>query len=73
MLFGRWMRAREIAHTKKDDNRIVRPFAWGAEFISDHVNGNDPRVIFREHTRRAMARSEDFFALPEIDDYQLDR
>ncbi|MGZ8842783.1 MAG: alpha/beta hydrolase family protein [Pyrinomonadaceae bacterium] len=70
-MFGRWMRAREIAHTKKDDNRIVRPFAWGAEFISDHVNGNDPRVAFSEHTRRVMARSEDFFALPEIDDYQL--
>ncbi len=65
------MRAREIAHTKKDDNRIVRPFAWGAEFISDHVNGDDPRIIFREHTRRVMARSEDFFALPQIDDYQL--
>jgi dienelactone hydrolase len=65
------MRAREIAHTKKEDNRIVRPFAWGAEFISDHVNGDDPRLLFREHTRRVMARSEEFFALPEIDDYQL--
>ena len=47
-MFGKWMRAREIAHTKKDDNRIVRPFAWGADFISDHVNGDDPRVLFRE-------------------------
>jgi len=65
------MRAREIAHTKKEDNRIVRPFAWGAEFISDHVNGDDPRRVFREHTRRVMARSEEFFALPEISDYLL--
>jgi len=65
------MRAREIAHTKKDDNRIVRPFAWGAEFVSDHVNGDDPRVLFHEHTRRVMARSEEFFALPEIHDWQL--
>jgi dienelactone hydrolase len=65
------MRAREIAHTKREDNRIVRPFNWGAEFISDHVNGDDPRTIFREHTRRAMANSEKFFSLPEINDWQL--
>ena len=71
-MFGRWMRAREVAHTKKDDNRIVRPFDWGAEFISEHVNGDDPRAIFSEHTRRVMAQSDEFFALPEIHDWQLD-
>jgi len=65
------MRAREIAHTKRDDNRIVRPFAWGAEFISDHVNGDDPRKLFRAHTSRVMSRSEDFYALPEIVDWKL--
>src|SRR5215510_4302603 len=65
------MRAREIAHTKRENNRIVRPFSWGAEFVSDHLNGHDPRDIFREHTQRVMARSEDFFSLPEIGDYQL--
>src|SRR5213079_2843861 len=70
-LFGKWMRAREIGHTKKDDNRIVRPFAWGLEFISDHVNGDDPRVLLREYTRQAMADSEAFYALPEINDYKL--
>ncbi|HYX30251.1 MAG TPA: hypothetical protein VE863_17040 [Pyrinomonadaceae bacterium] len=70
-MFGRWMRAREVAHTKKDDNRVVRPFAWGAEFISDHVNGDDPLAIFREHTRRAMADSDTFYSLRPIDDYQL--
>ena len=66
------MRAREIAHTLKDDNRVVRPFAWGVEFISDHVNGDDPRHVFRAHTERAMAASDDFYALPEIEGYQLE-
>lgn len=70
-MFGRWMRAREIAHTKKDNNRMVRPFEWGVEFVREHVNGNDPRAIFREHTERVMARSEDFYALPEIKDCEL--
>jgi hypothetical protein len=65
------MRAREIAHTKKEDNRIVRPFAWGLEFISDHVNGDDPRALLREHTRHAMADSEAFYSLPPINDYEL--
>src|SRR4026207_1450874 len=70
--FGRWMHAREIAHTKRDDNRVVRPFAWGLEFIADHVNGDDPRKVLREHTARAMARSEEFYALPEITDWHLE-
>ena len=65
------MRAREIAHTKKDDNRIVRPFGWGLEFISGHVNGDDPRVLLREYSRRAMADSTAFYSLPQIDDYEL--
>ena len=30
------MRAREIAYIKRDNNRMVRPFAWGLEFIRDH-------------------------------------
>ncbi len=71
-MFGRWMRAREIAHTKKDNNRVVRPFAWGTEFITDHANGDDPRHLFREHTTRAMANSAEFYALAEINDYHLE-
>ena len=66
------MRAREIAHAKRDDNRIVRPFEWGVEFVREHVNGDDPRAIFSEHTQQVMARSEDFYALPDINDWQLD-
>src|SRR2546425_1867317 len=65
------MRAREIAHTKRDDNRVVRPFAWGLEFISDQVNGDDPRAVFREHTKRAMQRSDEFYSIPQIDDWKL--
>jgi hypothetical protein len=65
------MRAREIAHTQRDDNRIVRPFAWGLEFISDHVNGADPRSVLREYSRRAMNNSGEFYSLPQIDDWKL--
>ena len=65
------MRAREIAHTKRDNNRIVRPFAWGLELICDHVNGEDPRSVVAQHTQRAMAASEEFYALSSINDWKL--
>ncbi|MBV9210688.1 MAG: abhydrolase domain-containing 18 [Acidobacteria bacterium] len=71
-MFGRWMHARERWYSERDTNRIVRPFEWGASFIREHVNGDDPRRVFEEHTREVMSRSEEFYALPEISDYRLE-
>ena len=65
------MRSREIEHSRRDNNRIVRPFEWGLEFIIEHVNGDDPRLLFGQHADRVMSASEDFYALPEIPDYRL--
>ena len=65
------MRARELKHAQRDSNRVVRPFSWGAEFIPAHTNGDDPRTVFSEHAARAMADSDDFYALPAIDDWHL--
>jgi dienelactone hydrolase len=65
------MRAREIEHSRRDNNRVVRPFSWGLEFVREHGNGDDPRAVLSEQTQRVMARSEDFYALPEINDWQL--
>jgi len=65
------MHARERAHHERDNNRLVRPFDWGLSYVSDHVNGDDPRSVLRNHTAQAMMRSDDFYALPEISDFQL--
>ena len=65
------MHGRERAHHERDNNRLVRPAEWGLSFISDHVNGDDPRQVLRKHSEAAMAHSEDFFALPPIPDFQL--
>ena len=70
-MLGKWMRSREIEHSRRDNNRIVRPFEWGLEFIIEHVNGDDPRLLFGQHADRVMSASEDFYALPEISDYRL--
>lgn len=66
------MHRREVTHHQRDDNRLVRPFEWGLNFISDHVNGDDPRAVLRRHTEQAMANSEEFYRLPEISDFKLD-
>jgi hypothetical protein len=65
------MHARERRCATRDTNRIVRPFEWGASFIKEHANGDDPRQLFREHAQAALGRSEEFYALPSITDYQL--
>ena len=65
------MRARELKHARRDNNRIVRPFEWGLEFVNQYANGDDPRAVFNEHTARAMDCSEEFYALPAISDFAL--
>jgi dienelactone hydrolase len=65
------MHARERRIARQDIRR-VRPFEWGADYVSGtHTNGDDPRTLLRAHNERALADSADYFALPEIADYQL--
>lgn len=71
-MFSRWMHARERHHSQRDRNRIVRPFEWGAQFIREHVNGDDPRRIFEQHAEEVLNRSEEFYALPHVEDFQLE-
>jgi hypothetical protein len=54
-----------------DDNRMVRPFAWGLEHIHGR-NGIEPRMFLAEYASEAIARSEDWFAPAEVHDYRLD-
>ncbi|MGH9881731.1 MAG: dienelactone hydrolase family protein, partial [Pyrinomonadaceae bacterium] len=66
------MHRRERSHHERDNNRITRPFEWGLSFISDHVNGDDPRDVLRSYAQGAMGRSEEFYELPEITDFTLE-
>ena len=70
-MLGRYIRARERWHATRETNRIVRPFEWGAEFVSEHVNGDAPREVVARASREAVRRSEEFYALPPIEDYEL--
>jgi hypothetical protein len=71
-LLGRFIRAQERRHAMRDTNRVVRPFEWGAEFVAEHLNGDEPRDTIFRHAREAVRHSEIFYALPGISDYKLE-
>lgn len=66
------MHKRERWYHQRDNNRLVRPFEWGLDHMLDHVNGDDPRDLLRQHTARTMQTSDEFYALPRIRDYRLE-
>ncbi len=49
----------------RDDDRVAQPFGWGTEFIGIEENGNDPREIFSNYSRRTVENSDQFFFAPE--------
>lgn len=70
-MLKRYMHNREREHAMRDDNRIVREFEWGTEYITDNPNGEDPRKLFSEFSKYSIEHSDDFFFSPEISDFKL--
>ena len=71
-MLKRYMHSRERHFAMLDDDRVVHPFDWGTEYITDHANGDDPRKLFSEYSKNTVANSEEFFFSPEITDFGLD-
>jgi hypothetical protein len=70
-MLKRYMHKRERYFAMLNDNRIVRPFEWGTEFITDHPNGDDPRKLFAEYSKKTVENSTEFFFSPKIADFEL--
>ena len=70
-MLKRYMHKREREHAMRDNNRVVREFGWGMEFVGAAANGADPHEFFREYSRQTIATSDEFFCSPEISDYNL--
>jgi dienelactone hydrolase len=70
-LLGHIIRAQERRHASRDTNRVVRPFTWGAELVAEHLNGDDPRRVVLDYARESVRRSDDFYALRPVTDYEL--
>ncbi len=71
-MLKRYMHNKEREHAMRDNNRIVREFEWGVEYVSDDPNVDDPRKIFAEFSKNTIANSDEFFCSPEISDYKID-
>ena len=70
-MLRRYMHKRERHFAMLNDNRVVRPFEWGTEFIAENVNGDDPRKLFAEFSQNAIENSDEFFFKPEIHDFEI--
>ena len=65
------MHNRERYFVTRDDDRVVHPFDWGTEFITENPNGGDPRKLFSEYSKKMVAQSDEFFFSPEISDFKF--
>ncbi len=70
-MLKRYMHNKEREFAMREDNRVVRPFEWGTEYITDHANGDDPRKLFSEYSKNTVANSEEFFCSPEVSNFKL--
>jgi hypothetical protein len=70
-MLKRYMHKRERYFAMLDDDRVVHPFEWGTEFITDRPNGDDPRKQFEEYSKYTLEHSDDFFCSPAISDFDL--
>jgi hypothetical protein len=71
-LLGNIIRAQERRRATRDTNRLVLPFEWGAEYVSEDADGRNPREAVFDAARRAVTHSEEFYALAPVKDYRLD-
>jgi dienelactone hydrolase len=71
-LLKRRIQIKERHFATRDTNRIVRPFEWGTSFVVEHANGDDPRALLTAYSEDAVAHSDEFYALPPVNDYRLD-
>ncbi len=67
-----YMHKRERHYAMLNDNRVVQPFEFGAEFVSEHVNGDDPRALLSDHSEFVLSNSDEYFAAPEGIEFSLE-
>lgn len=70
-MLRRYIHRRERYLAMLNDDRIVRPFAWGGEFLGLNINGRQPGEAIRKYATESFQDSERFFHLPEIADFDL--
>jgi len=82
--YRRWMHDWETRMTSRDNNRVVRQFEWGSEFVGDWPLVSDlqpPQDQSNSHAmlefwtavnERIIAHSDDFYAYQTPSDFRLE-
>ena len=70
-MLKRYMHKRERHFAMLNDNRVVRPFEWGTEFIGHEADAADPHELFAEYSAKTIANSDEYFAIPRTFDFVL--
>jgi len=66
-LFRRW----DVALSRRDRNRRIRPFEWGTEFVQNGAPIHDPKVYLLTYARQALERSDEYHSYRPVSDYRL--
>jgi hypothetical protein len=56
-----------------DQNRIVRPFAWGLDWVGLDSGAADPAAAFAAYSAGVMTATDRFFTAPRLRDHTLER
>ena len=70
-MLKRYMHRRERHLAMLNDNRVVRPFEWGLEFIGEDPDADDPHRVFSEFSNRVIENSDEYFAVPDHHDFDV--
>ncbi len=80
--YAQWMYDWEHRLTSVDNNRVVRPLEWGAEWARDWPCRNgyhpgrapeNPETFFLDYNARILAASDDFYAYRHPSDFRLEK
>src|SRR5215204_5169513 len=71
-MLKRYMHKRERYFAMLNDNRVVRPFEWGTEFIGHEADAADPHELFRAYSAETIANSNECFSIPSTVDFHVE-
>ncbi|MGE5486188.1 MAG: hypothetical protein ACM3ZB_00030, partial [bacterium] len=70
--YARWIDRQENRLASRDNDRVVRPFEWGLEWLGLGTAAPDPARAISEAARGWLADSDAFFGYAPVADYKLD-
>ncbi len=70
-MYAEWIDRWETLLATRDQNRVVRPFEWGLDWLGGQPTNGQPGLHLEEHVARMVADSDSFFSYRQPNDYRL--